>query len=390
MKKVLSMVLAMATVASMTAVAFAAASDPEKVEFGDDSFNSAGVDYQYSLNVNDVQVYVVDQDNEDRLIKMPMKDKDKTDPTQGKVPAQEIMKGDSLYIPLAVGSNLEQKDVKKYKVKVDFLVGGDLLEAKPEIAYKKTANDGYQYFVQFTFKQAFVPGTSDIVAFMSVYKGSSNVKGTTQYATFEYGKVGTGAAYIGDANGGMTVLNNKAPYAFKFKHDVTSGSVTEKNVWVTGKDDTDVITFDGVGEFEGNFFEQGNLFLGFNTEYIVELGDAYPDAELNFVTFPGKPMFNKWGTMRLTNPDSDENDKYIYALIDGKLEAVDAKYDDDFEGYVFGAKVLGSYIISDKELDVDVFNNAVDTEEPTDTDAPAEDTSDVPTEVVKDNPNTGR
>ena len=92
--------------------------------------------------------------------------------------------------------------------------------------------------------------------------------------------------------------------------------------------------------------QQANQYVGYTTKAIQEAIDANPSIDMNFVSFPGKPSFNRLGKMYLYA----EKDQFIYEVKDGKAVAVKADYDEDEEAYVFNTRTLGSYIIADKEL----------------------------------------
>ncbi len=113
--------------------------------------------------------------------------------------------------------------------------------------------------------------------------------------------------------------------------------------------DEEVITFEGVGEYEINLYEQGKLYLGFNTDFNKEIADKYPEAELEFVNFVGKPAFNKWGVFYLY---ADEDNKYVYEMVDGVISKVDATWDESMGAYRFAAKRFDTFITSDVELDL--------------------------------------
>ena len=67
-----------------------------------------------------------------------------------------------------------------------------------------------------------------------------------------------------------------------------------------------------------------------------------------------------------------------YKVIDGKLTAVDASYNEDYEAWELKTRSLGEYVISDKEIDLD----AVNTED--------KDDASSTTDGGKENPDTGR
>ena len=115
--------------------------------------------------------------------------------------------------------------------------------------------------------------------------------------------------------------------------------------------------------------------LAWNTDFNKEVADLDKSANMDFVTFEGNPSFNKNGTMYIYA----DVDTYLYEVKDGKLVAVDAEYDEDYEAWTFKTRTLGAYVISDKELEEQVITDG-------DEDASSSTTED----GGKENPDTGR
>ncbi len=101
---------------------------------------------------------------------------------------------------------------------------------------------------------------------------------------------------------------------------------------------------------------QGKLNLAWNTDFNKEVADLDKSANMDFVTFEGTPSFNKNGTLYIYA----DKDSYLYEVVDGELEAVDADYDEDYEAWELKTRTLGGYVISDKELDLDAINTVED------------------------------
>lgn len=346
MKKVIALALAMIMTTGMSSIAFAA--------------NEYGVVFDEGEQRDNAVHY----DSNGKLYKE----------SSGKLkPATtEFKKGTTIYVPLEVKDNtLTNKDVLKYKVRTEWDVGGDTVTGA-SIAYKKRDNGTYGFFVAITSESAIETGTQELAGRLYVYKGNYKDAHTDQIAYIDMAKYGYSAVKFTEND---TVYNDQAPYVYKF------GDIE--------KDTENTITFDNVGEFEGNFYKQGKLYLGFNTKFNEDVGKLYPDAQLEFINFVGEPTFNKWGVMRLYA----DKEQYVYAIEDDKLVKVDATYDETFKGYRFGAKKLGTFILSDKVLDVSKYSASKDE---TETETGSESTSSeatVPAETitpVKPNPSTGR
>lgn len=98
---------------------------------------------------------------------------------------------------------------------------------------------------------------------------------------------------------------------------------------------------------------QGRIVLGLNTEFNEDVADAYPNANLDFYN-GNYATFNRSGTLYIEN---DDDDLYIYSLSSSDvLSKVNCKYDSYENAYVITTRTLGVYIISDKKLDLSLYN----------------------------------
>jgi hypothetical protein len=131
------------------------------------------------------------------------------------------------------------------------------------------------------------------------------------------------------------------------------------------KDDT-LYTFDGTYQKESftikygtvatvyaNTKNEDKIVLGYDLDEIDEIAEAYDEANLDFVALTGS--FKKTAEVTIY---ADEG-SYLYQVVDGKLKAVKAEYDEFEEGFVFNAKTLGTYVISDVELDLNAASSVV-------------------------------
>ena len=186
-----------------------------------------------------------------------------------------------------------------------------------------------------------------------------------------------------DQVSGFGKMAVSATYGPKAAADTTIPTISGDEDIVGGiykfdADDVVMLTFgdNAVAEFEVDVTGQGKLNLTWNTEFDSEIADKDKSANMDFLTFTGAPSFNKNGTMYIYA----DADTFLYQVVDGKLEAVDAEYDEDYEAWTFKTRTLGRYVISDKELDLDAVNTVED-----DTDS-----SSSTTDGGKENPDTGR
>ena len=99
---------------------------------------------------------------------------------------------------------------------------------------------------------------------------------------------------------------------------------------------------------------------------------------MDFVTFEGTPSFNKNGTLYIYA----DKDTYLYEIVDGKLVAVDAEYDEDYEAWKLTTRTLTSYAVSDTKLDTKTTTE--------DKEEGSSSTGSSSTDSGKENPDTGR
>ena len=129
--------------------------------------------------------------------------------------------------------------------------------------------------------------------------------------------------------------------------------LAEKNYALKFDSDEEIeITFEDDSTFTVDVSGQGKLLLNWNTNYITKVAAKYPYAELNFWNGNGA-KFNRVGEFFLNCEDLEGN-LFLYQVnANGTLsEVAGAEWDESDEGFYFNTRVLGSYVVSDMELDV--------------------------------------
>lgn len=120
-------------------------------------------------------------------------------------------------------------------------------------------------------------------------------------------------------------------------------------VYFDGVGGETTLEFDGDIEFVVDVTSQDDMFIKMDTNVVHALIDAHPDANLDFINFEGTPTFNKTGTVYI--PADDEG--YIYSRVGNELTLIEEAWDEDEGAYVFKTRTLGDWVISDVELDLD-------------------------------------
>ena len=133
------------------------------------------------------------------------------------------------------------------------------------------------------------------------------------------------------------------------------------------------IDFEDVATFTVDVSSQGKLNMEWNTTFDKEFGKKYDYANLEFITFEGKPSFNKTGTLYIY---AEDKNTFVYEATEDGAKAVKAEWNEDYEAWEIKTRKLTSYVLSDVELDKQTV-----TEDKNESSKP---------ESGKDNPDTGR
>ena len=123
--------------------------------------------------------------------------------------------------------------------------------------------------------------------------------------------------------------------------------------------------------------EDKKVFAYFNEDSIDEVEDKYYDldADISYVNFVAKPNLGQKADIAIQGDYSSKY--YLYEYENGKLNEIDAKWNEDDGLFEFKASKLGAYVISSKALVAKSDKEESKTEE----------TADKPTESK--NPDTG-
>ena len=344
MKKTLALVLAAVMTAGMTTTAFAYIDD-YKLALGKDG---NGTDTLYVMEdgvaKNVTSDYIFEGGDE---IVLPIVMWEDTGDTN----AYEASKVKGMYE--------DKDDVKMPKVYATWKEG----EAEElSIETVKFGAGNYSYAVVVTVPDVTGNKIQDLVGDIMIgsSKSSAEKYDYTKYdLQVSYAPDGVDTYYKVDFDGGDVLESGKTGIV---AFDKEAGEID-----IEFGDETALFTVDVTG--------QGKLNLAWNTDFNKEVADLDKSANMDFVTFEGTPSFNKNGTLYIYA----DKDSYLYEIVDGKLVAIDADYDEDYEAWSFKTRTLGAYVISDKELEEQVITDG-------DEDASSSTTED----GGKKNPDTGR
>ena len=295
MKKVLALVLAGVMTASMSVMAFAVDGAEAKFEFGD-LLNSDGVKTTIAASDPGATFYIP-------VLEKVAEGEPKVVTDTKDITAKYLLDVDNdSDKSLGVATRLVEEKLDEYN------------NGKKAVFFKVTTKDNFERDPQ-TLKMTIT------------YKSKDKAKQKTDYFTTD--------ALDGDLS---------------YNEDTISGSGSVENGWNEFDSDDEITLFFGDEnevEFKIDVKGQKELFLRYNDDEDEAIADKYADADITYHYFEGsKDTFKREGTLRLP---ADE-DSFVYEIVDGKLVAVETKYDDVDEVATFKTKTLGNYIVSDTEL----------------------------------------
>lgn len=386
MKKFFAMVMAAAMIATMSAVSFAAYSYsvPGGIATGYDGAptHKDDKDGQFSPVVNAIGPFAYD--NEDKMLVDSGVEYGETayfallqanfdlNGVDGLVKESEVVSNLKVKPKWEEGSNMVKSvSIVKKKVMnpkgtaVDTTTNKDekylgmqtLLQG--DYNYQK---DEYYYFIAITTQSSTSVSDTDVIGTLTLSKSKDpkvddldmdvnlNLDWENSYRK--------SSDYVVD--GDTDDLKDDTYYSLKFDYD----------------DEVD-INFEDGSIFTVDVSGQSKLLLYYDTEFNAKIAAKYPLAELNFWNGNGA-KFNRVGEMFIAC--KEDYSQFLYQVnADGTLSEVPgAEFDKYDEGFYFNTRVLGTYVISDMELELPSTT-------PT---TPAVETPVVTTPVVT-NPSTG-
>ena len=195
----------------------------------------------------------------------------------------------------------------------------------------------FTYWVKIDTKESFTTKEQDIAG--TLYLGTS--KNSAEKAKNEISIGLPLSNRIDDNNGSYVIKDGDTIYpdangAVKFEDDAEEVTIyfgSNEDAW---------FTFNAAG--------QSALNLAYNTKFNKEIADLFPKANIDFISWIAEPAANRTGDLYITA----EEDTFLYQVTeDGKgiKEVKGADYNEDEGAWHIRTRKLGSYVISDMELD---------------------------------------
>ncbi len=254
-------------------------------------------------------------------------------------------------------TGIKYTEGKKLVKSIDFNNAENRVEIKLYQDYSKTSSSNLN--VEFTLKgkkveKSFKPGNLNI-----------RIRGTVGY------KLQTGILQI-QASDDVIVLDPiyknsemqtngidiKADLGISTVTPGTAFAYTDQLVWKVEKasnaehdyGDLDFTAADGDTDIAVRVYNGDKHYLYNDIDADKDILKAYADADadITFLNFPAEPTFNSTATVYFYK----EEDTHVYGLKDGKLVKINAKWSDDDGAFVLKTRTLGSYVFSDKPLNI--------------------------------------
>lgn len=108
-----------------------------------------------------------------------------------------------------------------------------------------------------------------------------------------------------------------------------------------------IIYFHDMCSFEVETLGQQDVDAGCSTQPLTSISERYRDADLKFIWWNKRPIFDHVGTVRIL-PDSRYG--YLYQLRGGEIYDITDSYDKTQDAYVINTRRLEGFVLSDREL----------------------------------------
>lgn len=302
MKKVLSFILAFATVSTMAVSAIAdEAKAAAGLSFGADAESektmqnllTPGEEYQFPIYITNEEgktEQIQDKHLDGHKLRVEIKD------GKSAVESVKVEEGDNGYV-------LEVETVSGWPTKQTEFVGA--------LKMVKKTNGQSVYTVDINF-------------------------------TVGYGKI-SASSLEGVKNGEYVFIEDSAPVISQEQMKKLESYANGKKVTFTNGDWT----------YEVRISDQEAVNMLNNQRTIREVVEKFEDNNFKFVSFPAGPEFDFNGTMNIDVADEmDEFENFfVYRYYKGKLTKMDAKLDKNDKTVSFETKTLGRFVITDKAIE---------------------------------------
>jgi len=116
--------------------------------------------------------------------------------------------------------------------------------------------------------------------------------------------------------------------------------------------ETVVINFHDFCSFEIETIGQQDIDAGCSTQPLTDISERYRSADLKFIWWYKRPIFDRVGTLRIY---PEHNEKYLYELRGGELVDISESFDNAHDAFVIPTRRLEGYVLSDRALSPDAL-----------------------------------
>lgn len=325
---------------------------------GSSLVESAEIEYRKTEDVAASVDYIV-KENSDEIkltVKVGGKDQNLTVKAKG-IKAdtfdskEKAMK--SIRIELAKNSVMDNDDKNFDWMAITETERETIAKKVADVVLTEKENDaarGYKYLVVIELKDSTSTKTQDLSGDIRVGKTITDAKNNKDdefYFNLELEvKNKKTDEQVGDDKDSITVDLDK--YTDNYVLDVADDAgVTDIEFGKDGELALFTVDLDG----------QSDVNVGYSTKFNADIADKYPDANLEFIKWTANPTFNRTGDLYIY---ADE-DSFIYEVTaDGLKEISKAEYDEDYGAWKIRTRKLGSYVVSDTELDLSASSSSGD------------------------------
>ncbi len=259
---------------------------------------------------------------------------------------------------------------EEYDFPIQFTIGASTMTATPTNSadYKFTANfttgssamtsakieenDAGNLVLRLTCKSSYsTKMTSVTVALKAIYKNTSASALSITAPTYSF-KVGwktIADADLPQSAGDYVSVLPETPVFTKSQLNKIAKLNNYKNVTFASDD----------WEFTTNITDMDGVNMIYNSASIKEVATKFQDQELRFLNFPAATQFEMSGKMKIFVSDyyDDFNGNFfVYRYVNGKLAKINAVYDSNDESLNFNTNTLGRFVITDQAItDVNVL-----------------------------------
>lgn len=348
MKKVISLLVALATAAGVSATAFAADDFPGTIRQSNRGFDDGVTGYAAVLGESQTSIGAKELFLVDSTSKVVGGVYNRMDPdSEYKMqiyynPNDFALEAGTDADIIAQARMLTGEDLGKGTIRLRTLKGSSNVQS----AKIKTIgrNNAAKFELVINTREYYGTKINDVEYSLNV-TGSDRPIGyfAESSHTFEVGWDSIDDSETDIGEDGYVTISNDAPVVLKEQFSDIAKSTNYKAARFEGED--------GDWTFTGRVSGMGDSNLYHNYDVLPQLVNKFPDQDYKFLNFKAGVNFPSQGEMRISADDIDEFDNmYVYMYRNGKLTTVNATYDTGANELVFRTNYLGTFVVTNTKI----------------------------------------